>query len=381
MLEEKDIQSIRGKGIVPEYKDIFPPDLKCVYNDELVNLIGEANLAIGNLNSSAKLIPNPDLLISPLLLKEALASSKIEGTEATARDIVEHDAGLKLSPRLTGRVLEIINHRNATNLGLKLLRKDGLPLINRVIKDMHKTLMFEVRGKTLRPGEFRMGSNAIATQEDINSVIYLPPSADRVEKLMVNFEKYLNEQNPTSNNILRCAIAHYEFEAIHPFADGNGRLGRVLISLFLIKEKVLEYPILYMSGYLLREKDAYHKKLLEITQKEDWTSWLKFFLIGIKEQAIKSRTTLNKIRFLYEEDNRIVKENIKGSPYAHGLVDEIFKSPVITGSKVVKALNCEHTTAMAILRKMAKVGILEERQKKRNIPFYNEKLIQLLQQS
>ncbi|MFH1822513.1 MAG: Fic family protein [Patescibacteria group bacterium] len=379
MLKEEQVSLIRGKGKVPEYRDNFPPELKNVYDNELVNLIGEANLAIGNLNSYARLVPNPDLLVGPLLLKEALASSRIEGTEATARDIVEHDAGIKLSPILTGRVLEVINHREATKLGLDLLDKQGFPLVNRVIKDIHKKLLLKVRGEIRRPGEFRIGSNAVARGEDTDSFIYLPPPADKVDFLMANLEKYLNDKDSDINKIVRCAIVHYEFEAIHPFADGNGRLGRVLISLFLIKEGVLEYPLLYMSGYLLREKDAYYKALLEITKQENWAAWLKFFLLGIKEQATKSRVILEKIRSLYEEADNVVKEKVKKSIYAHQLVIEVFKSPVITGSQVVKILRCEHPTAMTLLRKMVEIGVLNvDPKNRRDIPFYNEKLIKLL---
>ena len=260
-----------------------------------------------------------------------------------------------------------------------MLDKQGFPLVNRIIKDIHKKLLLNVRGEARRLGEFRIGSNAVARSEDPDSFIYLPPPADRVELLMAELEKYLNNKNSNINKIVRCAIAHYEFEAIHPFADGNGRLGRVLISLFLIKEKVLEYPLLYMSGYLLRQKDAYYKALLEITKQEDWATWLKFFLLGIKEQAIKSRAILEKIRSLYEEADKIVKEKVKKSIYARQLVIEIFKSPVITGSQVVEILHCEHPTAMTLLRKMVEIGVLNVKPKdKRNIPFYNEKLIDLL---
>lgn len=380
MLTEEQIKSIRGKGKVPEYKNIFPPDVSEIYDNELVTLIGEANRAIGNLNSYARIVPNPDLLIGPMLLREALASSRIEGTEATARDIVQHDAGIKLSPKIKGEALEVINHRESTKLGLYLLDKKGLPLVNRVIREMHKKLMFGVRGEKRRPGGFREGSNAVARKDDIDSIIFLPPPADKVEDLMKKFEEYLNEENSDIDTILRCAMAHYEFEAIHPFADGNGRLGRVLISLFLIKENVLEYPLLYMSGYLLRKRSSYYKSLLEITTNEDWKAWLSFFLQGVKEQALKSRAILERIYNLYKEDKKIVEENIK-SVYAVQLVEAIFMFPVITASKAYKLLKSRHYTAMNILREMTRLGLLKtDIKQKRNIPFYNEKLIILLEE-
>ncbi|XOB40088.1 MAG: Fic family protein [Candidatus Nealsonbacteria bacterium] len=382
MFTEEQIKSIRGKEIVPEYKNIFPPTLSRLYSNELVSLIGEANRAIGNLNSYARIVPNPDLLIGPMLLREALASSRIEGTEATARDIVQHDAGIKLPPKIRGEALEVINHRESTKLGLYLLDKKGLPLVNRVIKEMHKKLMFAVRGEMRRPGEFREGSNAVARKNDIDSIIFLPPPADKVEGLMKNLEKYLNEKNSDIDTILRCAIAHYEFEAIHPFADGNGRLGRVLISLFLIKERVLEYPLLYLSGYLLREKDLYYKALLEITTQENWGLWFKFVLRGVKEQALRSRNILERIYSLYKKDKDIVENNIKKSIYAPRLVEKIFMFPVITGTQASKLLRSRHTTAMNLLKEMTKLGLLKsDIRKKRNIPFYNERLIALLEEA
>lgn len=381
MLTEEQIKSIRGKGRFPEYTKIFPPDLSKIYDNELVALIGEANRAVGNLNSYARIVPNPDLLIGPMLLREALASSKIEGTQATARDIVQHDAGIKLPPQMKGEALEVINHRESTKLGLNLINKGGLPLCNRVIKEMHKRLVLGVRGATRRPGEFREGSNAVATGDDIDSIIFLPPPADTVEDLMKKFEEYLNTKNSDIDTILRCALSHYEFEAIHPFADGNGRLGRVLISLFLIKEKALEYPLLYMSGYLLRERNSYYKSLREITTNEDWKSWLRFFLQGVKEQALRSRSILEKIYNLYKEDKKIIEDNIK-TVYAVRLVEKIFMFPVITASTAYKLLRSRHYTAMNILRKMTKLGLLKvDAEKKRNIPFYNEKLIALLEEA
>ena len=340
MLTEEHIKSIRGKNIVPEYKSIFPPVLSKFYDDELVSLATEASLAIGNLNSYARIVPNPDLLIGPMLLREALASSRIEGTEATARDIVRHDAGIKLSPKIKGEAFEVVNHRESTKLGLELLDKRGLPLVNRVIKTMHEKLMLGVRGEKCRSGSFREGSNAIATEENsIESIIFLPPPANEVENLMKNLEGYLNEKEPTVNAILRCAVAHYEFEAVHPFADGNGRLGRVLISLFLIKEKVLKYPLLYMSGYLLREKSLYYRTLLNVTTQENWDSWLKFFLRGVKEQAQRSQTILEKIYSLYGENKRVVEVNMKKSMYAPRLIEKTFMFPLLLAHKLLSYLN------------------------------------------
>jgi Fic family protein len=377
MIEEKGIISIRGKGVVPEYRNIFPPDLKKFYDDEMVSLIGEANREIGNLNSYARLVPNPSLLIGPMLLREALFSSRIEGTEATARDIIQQDAGIELPRRTRGEVWEVINHREATRLGLKLLA--NLSLSNRAIKRMHKRLMYRVRGEKKRHGEFRAGSNAVATGDTAESIIFLPPPANKVANLMGELENYLNQRNSKVDALIRCALAHYEFEAIHPFADGNGRIGRVLISLFLIKEKILEHPLLYLSGYLLRNKNDYYSSLLKITTNDEWKSWIRFFLQGIREQALRSRSILEEIYSLHQHHRKTVESSIQ-SRHGPRLVELAFKFPAITASKVARSLDVKHATAMSLLKRMTKLGLLsQDRSKKRDIPFYNEQLVRLLE--
>jgi len=384
MIQEEDIAKIRGKGVVPEFQfNRFPPSFDNIYTAEIVKLVADANREIGNLNSYAKIVPNPDLLIAPLLLREALDSSKIEGTRATARDIVEKEAGVELPFQLAGEALEVINHREAIKLGIKMMSSDNMPLVNRVINRMHVQLLNGVRGSTHRLGEFRQGSNVVATREDINSVIYLPPEAKYVEKLMRELESYMNVENPKEAAILRCAALHYEFEAVHPFADGNGRLGRVLIPLYLIKENILEYPFLYLSGYLLNRRQSYYEHLLNITISENWISWIKFFLEAVVIQAKKSKELLDKIYSLYKEYEEHAENEIK-SHYIHKIVEQTFRYPVITTSLLQEAMPIlgRPDTAMVNLRKLANIGLLrEDVTKKRDIPFYNEALIKLLEEA
>ena len=378
MINEKDIAKIRGKRVVPEYRNIFPPNVGRLYDNELVSLVGEANREIGNLNSYAKLVPNPDLLIGPMLLREALFSSRIEGTEATARDIIQQDAGIEVPRKARGEVQEVINHREATRLGLRLL--PTLSLSNRAIRRMHKRLMYRVRGERKRRGEFRAGSNAVATGDTIKSIIFLPPPAKKVTDLMGKLENYIHQKDPEIDALIRCALAHYEFEAIHPFADGNGRIGRVLISLFLIKKRVLEYPLLYLSGYLLKNKDGYYNSLLKITTNDGWKLWLTFFLRGIREQALKSRSILEEIYSLHKFYRNTVESSIQ-SRFGPRLVELIFKYPAITALTAAKSLKVRHATAMSLLKKMVDLELLlQDKSKKRNIPFYNERLIKLLEE-
>jgi len=385
MLTEEQIDKLRKEGRIPFYKNIFPPNIEGFYDGELANLVGEANRSIGNLNSGARIVPNPDLVVGPMLLREALASSEIEGTISTARDVAEEDVGL-MSPR-GGRsnAAEVRNHMEATRLGISLL-DSGVPIITRSIKSMHETLLTGVRGQEHRPGNFREWSNVVAPPDvkesgELEKIIYIPPKATEISQLMSNFDTFLNSESPNLDLLLKCSLIHYEFEAIHPFLDGNGRIGRVLISLYLIQEGVLEYPLLYMSGFLLRNKDEYYRLLLRVTTKEDWPAWFKFFLIGVKEQAQRSRKILESIRDLYEKHRKLAKVNIK-SGHVEEFVKLYFTSPVVTANIVKGRLGVQHATAMNLLQKATELGLLSKNdRKKRSVPFYNHSLISLLDQA
>lgn len=375
MLTDKEIQDLKKK--VPVYKSIFPPRVDNLYDNKLVKLLGEANRAIGNLNSSKKIIPNPDLLVGPVLLKEALASSKIEGTQTTIRDVVREEANIAFADQFEqGQAREVVNHIMTTRHALEKI--DKISLSSRLLKEMHSILMHRTRGSHKTTGDFRVGNNAI---EKDDQIIYIPPDPTLVPDLISNLEKYLNDptQDDQYDPLLRAAIVHYQFEAIHPFADGNGRLGRVLISLQLIKEDVLRYPVLYLSGYLLREKKNYDKCLLEVTTEGKWKEWILFFLEGIKEQAIKSEEIVDKIFDLYTELNNKAKAAIK-STNIRDLVTLTFTKGAISANDAVDSLKISHTAALDLLRKLENLGLLKSNpNEKRNIHFTNDLLISLLE--
>lgn len=381
-ITEKDIEELRISGKIPIYKHGFPPEIINLYDDELVTLLGSANRSIGNINSYAKLVPNPDLLISPMLLKESLASSVIEGTQATEIDVIMDEAGEDLTPTLRLNTQEVINHREATRLGQKLI-KQGEPIFSRTLKQIHHRLLSGVRGANLRRGEFREGSNIVTSEGTIDTAIYIPPRAEEVVGLMDKLDQYINEALPERKEdpLIKAALIHHEFEAIHPFADGNGRLGRTIISLYLLKQGVLEYPLLYVSGYLERNRNDYFNKLLEITTKGKRKEWIHFFLAGIEEQANRSRSILEEIYKLYKEHLAIVRANISAG-YVPQLVEYIFKRPGMKAPDVAKELKITHATALQALRKMSELGILQTLpQKRRNIPFYNSQLLDILRKS
>jgi len=376
VLTENEIKELKAK--VPCFRDIFPPDISGVYDNDLVKLLGEANRAIGNLNSSEKIIPNPDLLVGPVLLKEALASSEIEGTRTTIRDVVQEEANIIIEDEYErSQAREVVNHIKTTRFALDNVEK--LSLSSRLFKEMHRVLMYKVRGERKTVGDFRIGLNAVEREDKI---VYIPPEATRVSGLFSDLEKYINvPQLPQKYDpLLRAAITHYQFEAIHPFADGNGRLGRVLISLQLIQEQVLRYPVLYLSGFLLREKRKYDDCLLKVTTDGDWKGWIVFFLEGVKEQATRSEEIVDKIYQLYGNTREHAKSAIR-SPNIDDLITLIFTKKTITANDVVENLGLSHTASMDLLRKLETIKILSVKpENQRNIHFLNEPLIHLLEE-
>lgn len=373
MLTESEIQKIRKN--TPSYKRIFPPRTEGLFSDELVGLVGEANREIGNLNSYARIIPNADLLIWPLLLKESLASSKIEGTHASVKDVLKKEANIRTVSSAVD-VQEVVNYREATKLGWKMI--ETMPISGRMLKDIHRRLMQgEVRGKEKRIGEYRVGQNAIG--KDKEHLKFIPPPPQEVPELMGDLEKYINDKKLAYDKLVRSALMHYEFEAVHPFADGNGRVGRVLMILYLLKENALKYPLIYPSSYFLRHKVEYETRLLNITTKGDWRGWLIFFMKAIIEQSLASARLIENIDALYQGSLETARLRTQ-SNHAAKLIEIVFQKPIIEAPIAARMLGVEHATAMSLLRRFVHVGILTvDKGKKKNIPFYNSRLINLLE--
>jgi Fic family protein len=378
MLNDTDIQKLKNRG-VPSYNQAFPPSTNQVFTEKVVGLIGEANREIGNLNSYARIIPNPDLLVWPLLLKESLASSKIEGTQASVKDVLKHEANLSTAAKNVD-IQEVINYRDATKYGLELL--NDLPISERLVKSVHEKLMSgTVRGAEKRSGDFRIGQNAIGIEGDLVNIKYLPPPANQVNNLIGGLFRYINDSTVLYDKLVKCAFIHFEFEAIHPFADGNGRVGRLLITLYLLKENVLRYPLIYPSAYFLHHKDKYMDSLMRVTTEGNWVNWLEFFLIGISEQAKKSGQLIERIDNLYQKSRETARQNMQ-SIHADKLVELVFTNPIVSASEISHYLSVNHVTSMSLLRKFSELGILNFNPKtKRNISFLNLKLINLLENS
>lgn len=334
----------------------LPPRIKGGYSHEFTNLVGSANRAIGRLDGLSMVLPNPKLLSAPFLRKEAVQSSSIEGTQATLEDVYKHELSVEEHPRAESDVREVVNYINAMELGLGLLKE--LPISIRLAKEIHSRLLQGVRGQDQRPGEFRIIQNYIAPPgAPIEEASYIPPEPKLVPKLMSDWEIYVNDESAKDDPLVKCGLMHYQFEAIHPFRDGNGRVGRLLITLFLYSRGLITYPILYPSGYFEENRDNYYSALRGVSERGDWMTWLKFFLEALKTQAELSRDKGEKILALSKNYEDNVRMSLS-SRHAIKMVELIFVNPFITADYAAKRLRVPHQTAARILKQFVGLGFL-----------------------
>ena len=363
-------------------KPFIPPNLPPKINYiPLVEEIGQAREALGELKGLLINVPNFDLLASPLLTKEAVLSSRIEGTQATLEDVLKYEAEGKFSQddRKERDIREILNYRRAIHLALKELKKK--PISENFIKKLHFVLLDSVRGSNKDRGNLRRVQVYIAPPGmPIEKAIYIPPPITELPRLLSNWEKYINSHQE-KDVLVQIGIAHYQFEAIHPFMDGNGRIGRLLIPIFLYQRKVLPYPVLYISEYFERYRRQYYNLLNRISQKGDWESWLKFFLKAIRIQAQTTAATIYQIKFLYEKLKRDI--SAVNSLYAVNLLDIIFASPIITFASIKNKIKSKsNQTIYNLLEKFVRMKILKLLPgRKRNKIYIFPELLKILKET
>lgn len=343
------------EGILAFVPDPLPPIID--FNDrELINLNSDATLAVGELKGLGRNLQNPYLLIGPLSYREAIDSSELEGTIATAEEV----ALLEASPtRKVEReeIAEVRNYVRSMQHGLKLL--DQLPMSKRLIRELHKQLLQGVRGQERNPGEFRKLQNHIGQLgESPENARFVPPPVNSMGKCLDEFETYLNSER-TYPPLVELAIIHYQFEAIHPFMDGNGRVGRLLLVLLLCHWKLLPQPLLYMSGFFGRHKEAYKDLLLGISQRSNWVEWVKFFLRGVVEQSHDSIQRSEKLLSL-QGDYRELLQSARSSALTLKLVDSLFETPYLTMHRAASMLGVTNRTSQRHIQKLVETGILEE---------------------
>ncbi len=341
------------------YKYFVPEKIndEWVWNSPDINqLLEKAAVKLGMLNSFAHLVPNLDLFIQLHVTKEAVVSSRIEGTQT------KMDEALlpleEVQPERRNDWKEVNNYINALNNAIEELQT--LPISSRLIRKTHKQLLEDVRGEHKMPGEFRtsqnwIGGNAIADAK------FIPPHDMYVQELMSDLEYFLNNDDIKTPALIRIAIAHYQFETIHPFLDGNGRIGRLLITLFLVKEGVLDMPLLYLSTYFEKNKNLYYDNLSNVRDKSDMLQWIKYFLVGIEQIASKSAETLSTIIDFKEKTEDAIRSSYgRRSTHAIMLLHSLMKNPYVTSEKASTICALSYKAANDLVKKLQTDGYLIE---------------------
>lgn len=323
--------------------------------EQLVPLISEANQAIARYDGRLEGIPNPQVLLSPLLTQEAVLSSKIEGTQATLEEVLEFEANPKKTKDKKEDIEEILNYRISLSLAKDEL--DKRPLCLNLIKDIHSILLQGVRGQNKSRGEFRKSQNWIGKPgTPIEQAMYVPPPPDKLLDYLSNWEYYCHFEEKDS--LVQLAIIHAQFEIIHPFLDGNGRIGRILIPLFLYEKKILSSPMFYISAYFEANREEYYSRLLEISEHDNWNDWITYFLKAIKEQASKNSQKAKEILLLYNEMKERIAE-LTRSIYAIKILDFIFDRPFFTTSLFASEAQIPKASIARLVTQLEQGGIIE----------------------
>ncbi len=312
---------------VKYHKGVFPPDNKVEWS-RLIPFLGPTAAAVARYDGMLTAIPNPEILLSPLTTQEAVLSSRIEGTQATIGEVLEFEAGGRVPDSVERRedIHEVLNYRRAMAKARTLLEE--LPLSLRVIRETHSVLLEGVRGEGKSPGEYRRIANWIGPPGcTIDEAKFVPIDANELPEAMSVWEKYIHNNPP--DRLVQLAILHAEFEALHPFLDGNGRLGRMLVPLFMWQHKLISSPMFYISAYFEARRDAYYDGLLSVSRDGDWTAWIEFFLGAVKEQAEDNLLKTHGILELYENMKIKVAETTH-SQHAIRTLDWIFERPIFS---------------------------------------------------
>lgn len=338
------------------YKTFIPNELpfEIKIDSDLQDLLSKANIAIGRLDGNASLIPDVDFFIKMYITKEASLSSQIEGTTATFIDAIKADSNIN-DPEIRNDVDEIINYISTMNYGLK--RLNVLPLSLRLIKEIHVKLLKGVRGKNKAPGEFRKTQNWIGGRT-IQTASFVPPPHNEVLRLLSNLEKFMHDKSSIPA-LIKAGIIHSQFEAIHPFLDGNGRVGRLLITFYLCHEGILKKPLLYLSEYIMQNRFEYYERLNSAHGKDDIEGWLKYFLDGVAVTSEKAAKTAVKIHNLREKDLEKVTK-IRSSENGIKLLNTLYKRPIVQIKDVERITGLKNPNAITMVSKFESLGILKE---------------------
>ncbi len=364
------------QGYVAFVPDPLPPAI--AFDLELAARMSEADRALSELAGVARTLPNPHLLIGPFIRREAVLSSRIEGTQASLSDLLFFEAA-NLREQEVPDVREVSNYVGALEYGLS--RLDTLPLSLRLIREMHERLLEGTRGQNLTPGEFRRSQNWIGPAGcTLMDAAFVPPPVDEMNDALGAFEKYLHAPSELPP-LVRLAIAHYQFEAIHPFLDGNGRIGRLLVTMLLCTEGLLPQPLLYLSAYFERHRDEYYANLLGVSLQGSWDRWIRFFLRAV---AVQARDAIHRSDLLLDlwRAYRDKMQAARSSALLLSIVDGLFQYPALTTPGVARDLGITQRAAQLNIDKLIAAGILQEvTGRKRNRLYVAKEILRTLEES
>ncbi|UYN98035.1 MAG: Fic family protein [Enhydrobacter sp.] len=321
----------------------------------LVGRLSGADRAIGRLDGITVLLPDPALFLYMYVRKEAVLSSQIEGTRSTMSDLLRFETDAA-SGKPVDDVREVSNYVDAMMYGLDRLK--SFPLSLRLIREMHQRLLSSSRGDRQSPGEFRRSQNWIGGTRPGNAV-YVPPPVDELPACLDAFEKFIHVPTPTLPPLVKAGLLHVQFESIHPFLDGNGRLGRLLITLFLCTQEVLHQPLLYLSLYFKRHRETYYRLLQEVRERGNWETWLEFFLDGVTETAQGAFTTATRIVDLFARDRERIARSGRGGSLLR-LYDRLQRNPFLTGPKAAELTGLSMPTVNVAFQELQRLGIVDE---------------------
>ena len=354
---------------------LLPPNPPIELDKDIVDLLVKANKQLAILEGISSRIPNIHLFISMYVRKEALMSSQIEGTQATLEDILDPC----LEENTNRPVGDVVNYIKATDYAINRLKE--LPLCNRLIKEAHEVLLSGVRGQNKSPGEFRHSQNWIGAADcNLQNARYIPPSVEDMIQAMSDLEKYINGDDDL-DVLIRAALIHYQFETIHPFLDGNGRIGRLLITLFLMEKKVLSTPALYISYFLKKNRIEYYDRMNEVRLKGNYEQWIKFFLEAVYESAKDAVETIDKLTSLHNNYSLKIEGLGRRAKNATRVFEYLESNPIIEIQKTAKELDIAFNTMSSIVKDLTSIGVLEQTStQSRNRTFAYKEYLEILKE-
>ena len=347
------ISNLSGEAAYQSFRPSpLPPEIEM--DAEMISLLTAATKSLATLSTMSTYIPNINLFVSMYVRKEALLSSQIEGTQATLEDVLDP----MVDKNANQNVADVINYIKATEYALERVKE--LPLCSRLIREIHAVLLGGVRGEEKNPGEFRQSQNWIGAQgSSLQTARYIPPNVEDMQVAVSELEKYINSDD-SLDVLIQASLIHYQFETIHPFLDGNGRVGRLLITLFLMGKQALGSPSLYISYYLKKNRIEYYDRMSEVRNKDNYEQWIKFFLRAVRESADESVDTIKKLSALHEQNLAVIESMGRAAKNARILFSYLEQHPIIDIRKTADELGMAFNTVSSAVKRFEECGILRQ---------------------